>query len=166
MKHFLNAALGLTVALASVFAPLQAGAQQRYGDQQQTMLVTPDGRVLDFMPERGDIVISRDTMGRTVFYDRYGNLLATEMPSGYQQRQQQDTTYYPPAPGGQYREPQRDYGYQDNGSVRDYREYRGDGADDNVYTGSVPAPARLKAGHLASRCRAKAPRPPFRSRST
>ena len=152
MKHFLNAALGLTVALASVFAPLQAGAQQRYGDQQQTMLVTPDGRVLDFMPERGDIVISRDTMGRTVFYDRYGNLLATEMPAGYQQRQQarqqQDTTYYPPAPGGQYREPQRDYGYQDNGSVRDYREYRGDGADDNVYTGSVPAPGAVESGPL------------------
>ena len=56
MKQFLNAALGLTVAVVAVFAPLQAGAQQRYGDQ-QTMLVTPDGRVLDFMPERGDIVI-------------------------------------------------------------------------------------------------------------
>lgn len=104
------------------------------------------------MPERGDIVISRDAMGRTVFYDQYGNLLATEMPSGYQQRQQQvrqrDTTYYPPAPGGQYREPQRDYGYQDNGSVRDYREYRGDGSDDNFYTGSVPAPGAVESGPL------------------
>lgn len=149
MKQFLNAALGLTIAVASIFAPLQAGAQQRYGEQ--TMLVTPDGRVLDFMPERGDIVISRDAMGRTVFYDQYGNLLATEMPSGYQQRQQvrqRDTTYYPPAPGGQYREPPRDYGYQDNGNVRDYREYRGDGSDENLYTGSVPAPGAVESGPL------------------
>jgi lipoprotein-anchoring transpeptidase ErfK/SrfK len=150
VKQFLNAALGLTVAVASVFTPLQAGAQQRYG-YEQPVLVTPDGRVLDFVPERGDIVISRDAMGRTVFYDQYGNLLATEMPSGYQQRQQarqRDTTYYPPAPGGRYREPQRDYGYQDNGSVRDYREYRGDGSDENFYTGSVPAPGAVESGPL------------------
>lgn len=101
MKQFVNAALGLAIALAAVCAPLQAGAQQRYGYQEQPVLVTPDGRVLDFVPQRGDIVISRDNMGRTVFYDRYGNLLATEMPSGYQQRQQvqqRDTTYYPPRP--------------------------------------------------------------------
>jgi len=151
VKQFVNAALGLAIALAAVCAPLQAGAQQRYGYQEQPVLVTPDGRVLDFVPQRGDIVISRDNMGRTVFYDRYGNLLATEMPSGYQQRQQvqqRDTTYYPPAPGGEYREPQRDYGYQDNGSVRDYREYRGNGSGDDVYTGSVPGPGAVESAPL------------------
>lgn len=146
MKQFLNAAMSLTIAAAAVLAPLQAGAQQRYGYQEQPVLVTPDGRVLDFVPDRNDIVISRDAMGRTVLYDRYGNLLATEMPSGYGQRRQaqRDADYYPPAPGGQYREQQRDYGYRDNGSMRDYREYRGD----DFYTGSVPGPGSVESAPL------------------
>ena len=90
--------------MAAVCAPLQAGAQQRYGYQEQPVLVTPDGRVFSISCPRAwrHRHQSRCNMGRTVFYDRYGNLLATEMPSGYQQRQQarqqRDTTYYPPGP--------------------------------------------------------------------
>ncbi|WP_320200545.1 L,D-transpeptidase family protein [Agrobacterium sp. rho-13.3] len=151
MKLFLNAMFGLVVAVSPVFAPVEASAQQRYGDQDQPVLVSPDGRVLDYMPQRGDIVISRDRMGRTVYYDRYGNLVATEMPGGAQRRDVQRETYnnqnsgYYPPPPGQYREPQRDYGYQGgNRDVQDYRQYRGDGSDPDVYTGSVSRPGAVE----------------------
>ncbi|MES5099597.1 L,D-transpeptidase [Agrobacterium sp. BA1120] len=162
MKLFINAMFCLAVAATPMLAPVDASAQQRQVYQEQPMLVSPDGRVLEFMPDSRDIVISRDRMGRTVYYDRYGNLVATEMPRGAtprRQAQQQDPyrdpyynqneTYYPPAPGGQYREPQRDYGYQGgNGNVQDYREYRGDGSDRNVYTGSVARPGAVESAPL------------------
>lgn len=32
--------------------------------------------------------------------------------------------------------------------MRDYREYRGDGSDENLYTGSVPAPGAVESGPL------------------
>ncbi|KQO80345.1 L,D-transpeptidase [Rhizobium sp. Leaf262] len=163
MKLLINAMFSLAVAATPILAPVQAHAQQVY--QEQPMLVSPDGRVIEYMPERGDIVISRDRMGRTVYYDRYGNLVATEMPRGAPARREapreayrdpyynQNGDYYPPAPGqsgGQYREPQRDYGYQGNGTPRDYRQYRGDGSDPDVYTGSVATrPGDVESGPLS-----------------
>ncbi len=167
MKLFFNTAFGLAVAMTPVLAPADASAQSRYGYQEQSVLVTPDGRVLDYMPERGDIVISRDRMGRTVYYDRYGNLVATEMPGGAQQQRReaardpyrdpyydQPETYYPPAPGqrqGQGQRRQQDYGYQGNnsGQYRDYRDFRNDGSDRDVYTGSVePRRGDVESGPL------------------
>ncbi len=156
MKLLINAMFCLAAAATPILAPLQANAQQ-------PMLVAPDGRVVDYMPERGDIVISRDRMGRTVYYDRYGNLLATEMPRGAPARREaqadpyrdpyynQGGDYYPPAPGqaDQYQQPQRQYGNQGNGVPRDYRQFRGDGSDDDVYTGSVATrPGDVESGPL------------------
>ncbi|NTE86859.1 L,D-transpeptidase [Agrobacterium rubi] len=141
------------VAATPLLVPHQALAQQ-------PMLVSPDGRVLEFTPDRGDIVISRDRIGRKVYYDRYGNLVATEMPNGAvaPRREapqdpyypQQDDSYYPPAPG-QMREPQPQYGgvQQGNPNGRDFREYRGDGTDPDVYTGSVATrPGDVESGPL------------------
>ncbi len=157
MKLLINAMFGLAVAMTPVLLPAEASAQQRQVYQQQPTMVSPDGRVLDFMPERGDIVISRDRMGRTVYYDRYGNLVATEMEQGAPSRRapQQDAyrdpyynqndNYYPPAPS-QNREPQRDYGYQGQG--QDYRQYRGDGSDTDPYTGSVEGPGAVESAPL------------------
>ena len=141
--------------MAPVFASVPASAQQRFVAQEQPVLVAPDGSVLDFMPERGDVVISRDRMGRTVLYDRYGNLIATEMPQGYGSGQQagrdpygnRNGNYYPPAPG-QYPEQPRDYGSQNNGGPRDYRHFRNDGTDPDVYTGSVPDIGAVERGPL------------------
>ncbi|POO57821.1 L,D-transpeptidase [Agrobacterium rosae] len=159
MKLLINAMFGLAVAMTPVLLPAEASAQQRQVYQEQPMMVTPDGRVLDFMPERGDIVISRDRMGRTVYFDRYGNLLATEMPQGASPRRQaqqdayrdpysnQNETYYPPAPS-QNGAPQRDYGYQGNGNGQDYRQYRGDGSDIDPYTGSVAGPGAVESAPL------------------
>jgi lipoprotein-anchoring transpeptidase ErfK/SrfK len=147
VKQFLKTTFFVAVTTLSVLPFSFADAQDRYryATQEQPLLVTPDGRVLDFIPQRSDIVISRDRMGRTVFYDSYGNLLATEMPPEAVRRQQPSReTYYPPAPGHS----QRHIGYYDNGSVRDYREYRNDGTDRDVYTGSVPAPGAIESAPL------------------
>ncbi len=81
MKLFLNAVFCLAVAASPVLAPSHASAQQRYVTQEQGVLVAPDGTVLDYLPNPNDVVISRDRMGRTVYYDRYGNLVGTQMPA-------------------------------------------------------------------------------------
>lgn len=146
MKLLINAMFSLAVAATPMLVPVHAQAQQ-------PMLVSPDGRVLEFMPERGDIVISRDRMGRTVYYDRYGNLVATEMPNGGGGGRrdpyypQQNDNYYPPAPG-QMREPQQEYGARDYQGGQDYRDYRGDGSDIDPYTGSVSRPGAVESGPL------------------
>jgi lipoprotein-anchoring transpeptidase ErfK/SrfK len=174
VKLFLNAVFCLAVAASPVLAPSHASAQQRYVTQEQGVLVAPDGTVLDYLPNPNDVVISRDRMGRTVYYDRYGNLVGTQMAGGAQQQRQaprdpyqaqrdpyysEPDTYYPPPPG-RYREPEqprRSYGYQENqrsqqgnGQYRDYREFRNDGIGDDVYTGSVePQRGDVESGPLS-----------------
>jgi lipoprotein-anchoring transpeptidase ErfK/SrfK len=143
VKLFVNSAFYLTVMLAPAltgFAP-HAQAQDYRGEM---MLVAPDGQVLDFYPDSRDVVYSRDMSGRTVLYDRYGNLVATEMPRGQYRQQQasQDSDYYPPAPRG-----------YDGGQGQDYREYRSDDyrngpGQDDLYTGSVPPNGTIDRGPL------------------
>lgn len=69
-----------------------------------TVLITPSGEVLDYVPERGSVMISRDRMGRKVLIDNFGNVIATEMPADvvYSRRNQAryPNDYYPPAPSG------------------------------------------------------------------
>jgi lipoprotein-anchoring transpeptidase ErfK/SrfK len=97
-----------------------------------TMLVAPDGSILDYVPEQGEVVISRDRSGRRVLIDHYGNVVATEMDrDSYGSR---SIDRYPPAPGG-YRRDRDTAGYQD------YREYRPGQPGD--YTGSVPGPGSI-----------------------
>lgn len=55
-----------------------ASAQQVYRGG-ETVLVTPDGDILDYMPERGSVFVRRDAYGRRVLIDRDGNIVATEM---------------------------------------------------------------------------------------
>jgi lipoprotein-anchoring transpeptidase ErfK/SrfK len=82
---------GLILAAMTALPLIQAtsaNAQSAYGYRQpQTLLVSPEGDILDYVPESGEVVISRDQMGRTVLIDRYGNVVATEVPA---------ETYYPP----------------------------------------------------------------------
>lgn len=69
-----------------------AWAQSVYDDRNaQTLLISPEGDILDYVPEAGEVFISRDRMGRTVLVDRMGNLVATEIPA---------ESYYPPRQGG------------------------------------------------------------------
>lgn len=141
LKKILN--IGFRLALAAALPVSGAMARDRYTNDRQVVLVTPDGYILDYIPERGSVVTSRDRMGRTILLDNFGNLIATEMPSdsfGSQARYEQ----FPPAPsaprGG------NNGRYQEQGSVRDFREYRGDGSD--IPTGSIPAPGAVSREFL------------------
>jgi lipoprotein-anchoring transpeptidase ErfK/SrfK len=134
-----------------MLALTDAQAQYYRGGNGNTVLVTPDGRILDQYPYGGGYAMARDGRGRRVLIDRYGNVVATEMKA---------STYYPRAPardangdsgygnGGRYGDTQ----LSDNGNYQDYRQYRNDsygnydGAPDNGYdqqdrgvvTGGIP----------------------------
>ena len=126
MKRFYLASLALAVSTA-LQGMSPAGAQVRYDERypSETLLVAPDGAILDYIPEQGEVTISRDRRGRRVLIDAYGNIVATEMrQDGYRAR---EVDQYPPAPGG-YRE--------SDGGYRDYREYRP--GEPGEITGSVP----------------------------
>lgn len=128
MKRSLVTSISL---IALTAAPVQAQVmyrdygqapqyQQQYRDNQPT-LVTPEGYILDYTPEPGEFVTSRDRQGRRTYIDRAGNVVATELPQerpnrgGYARSQE-----YPAAPGG----------------YRDYRDYRN--GEPGEITGSVP----------------------------
>lgn len=117
--------------LAATLGTLPAEAQTVYyrNQQPQPLLVAPDGAILDYMPDRRNVIISRDGMGRRVYLDRYGNIIATEVRRDAYQPAPVDR--YPPPPGGN----RYDDGSQQNGGYRDYRTYRSDGqyANDGQY---------------------------------
>ncbi|TCM58585.1 lipoprotein-anchoring transpeptidase ErfK/SrfK [Rhizobium sp. PP-F2F-G48] len=75
---FLLAAL-LAAGLLPVSTPVSA--QSRLVLSPDQVLVTPQGDVLDFVPENGDVRVMRDTRGRTVLVDNWGNIVATVMGS-------------------------------------------------------------------------------------
>ncbi|MBB4105096.1 L,D-transpeptidase [Allorhizobium borbori] len=124
----LSRTTSLGLALAVLFqVPLaeRAAAQSTYRPFTEMVLVSPEGDLLDYTPERGSVVISRDRMGRRVLLDHSGNVVALEIPA---------ETYFPrpsnARPGDAY------------GGVPDYRTYRGNG--DDIATGTIPAPTRVE----------------------
>jgi lipoprotein-anchoring transpeptidase ErfK/SrfK len=113
VNRFLKTSISMA-AMLSAFAVVSpdAHAQQFYRQgNTDVVLVAPDGRILDQIPEQGDVVVARDRRGRRVLIDRSGNLIATEMRA---------SNYFP-------KPPVRDAyngGYQDNGG------YQGNGDGD------------------------------------
>ena len=144
MNRFVKLSFVLTMT-ASVSAVALTDAQAQYyrSGNRDTVLVTPDGRILEQYPYGGGYSMARDGRGRKVLVDAYGNVVATEMRA---------STYYPRAPardsyndngngnGNRYGDTQ----LSDNGGYRDYRQYRNDGygrydqQDQDVVTGGIP----------------------------
>ncbi len=123
MFDFRKSTLILAVlAAASLTSVSISSAQSVYDDRNtQTLLVSPEGDILDYVPEVGEVMISRDRMGRTVLIDRMGNLVATEIPA---------ESYYPPRQRG---------GNRGLPGVYDpYAEPAPRGWDDDVTTASIP----------------------------
>nr|WP_245224224.1 L,D-transpeptidase [Rhizobium halophytocola] len=112
----------------------QAQPQQ----QQRTLLVTPQGEILDYVPERGSVTVRVDTEGRNVLIDQYGNVVATEVPArSYFPRAQPQNDYSMDQP--QRVPPGVDPGYgQDSGYASTNADF-GDG----VVTGTVPADPQI-----------------------
>jgi lipoprotein-anchoring transpeptidase ErfK/SrfK len=127
--------LALLLSLHSVSPAVAQGAY--YGGRSDTVLVAPTGEILDYIPEAGEVVITRDRMGRQVLIDHFGNVVATEM---------RRDAYRNPASGGYPARPARGYGQgypsrevyppQDNAGYRDYRQYRQ--GEPGEVTGSIP----------------------------
>jgi lipoprotein-anchoring transpeptidase ErfK/SrfK len=130
VKRFYLAGLALALA-AALQGTSPAEAQVRYYDRypSDAVLVAPDGAILDYIPEEGEVTIRQDRRGRRVLVDAYGNVVATEMRREGSRPRGVDE--YPPPPGGY-----RDYGGGGGGGYRDYREYQP--GDPDVVTGSVP----------------------------
>lgn len=109
----------LTAASVLGFAIAPATAQQRHLSR-NTVLVSPEGEILDYIPDDGTVRVMRDTRGRTVYVDGWGNIIATAMPADrsfarggdYRPRRERyrdaavypdgNPDYFPPAPQSDY----------------------------------------------------------------
>jgi lipoprotein-anchoring transpeptidase ErfK/SrfK len=123
----------------------QAYAQQYYGRaDSDVVLVTPNGQILDRVPEQGNVIVARDRRGRRVLIDRDGNLIATEMRA---------STYYPKPPT---RSASNDSYYNDGGDGDRYGDtrlnnrgwgvYDNRGYVDNGYGGDDQEPGAVTGG--------------------
>lgn len=115
------ATLATTTALVAAPATAQVGY-----DRSQTLLVSPDGAILDYAPERGEVVVRYDNDGRRILLDHFGNVVAYEVPA---------ETYFPQPSRPEYR---RTYGETTYDTYRDQAAYDQRGWEDDVVTGSVP----------------------------
>jgi lipoprotein-anchoring transpeptidase ErfK/SrfK len=109
------------LAAASVLgiAILPAHAQQRFSSR-DIVLVSPEGDILDYVPDDGSVRVMRDNRGRTVYVDGWGNIVATAMQADryfaraddYRPRRDRyresrgypetNPDYFPPAPEADY----------------------------------------------------------------
>ncbi|CCF19909.1 conserved exported protein of unknown function [Pseudorhizobium banfieldiae] len=126
VKRLLTAGLGIAALVAQGASVVSA--QVIYDPYaSDTLLVAPDGSILDYVPEQGEVVIARDRSGRRILIDRYGEVIATEVSrEGYGSR---GIDRYPPPPSDYRR-------YRDEAGYRDYREYRP--GEPGEITGTVP----------------------------
>ncbi|NUS67174.1 MAG: murein L,D-transpeptidase [Ensifer adhaerens] len=156
----LLAAVGfLAVDLTAAFAQDYRGSN-RYGDD--VMLVTPNGEILDYVPGADEVQTMRDSRGRTLLIDSWGNVVATVVPNrrrqdGYGGQRQADygggyrrqgdvDIYSNQRPrnrdrGYGYSEPE--YGYSEpgevtTGSIPDYRDVVPPSTDGNELPNSLP----------------------------
>ncbi|RYC12426.1 L,D-transpeptidase [Ciceribacter ferrooxidans] len=112
---------GLVVAtLAAGSAAWTAAEAQEGFDpyRSDTLLVTPEGDILGYTPEEGEVVVSRDRMGRRVLIDRRGRVIATEVRAD---------TYFPRRHPGSGEPVYEDFGAPAPGFE-----------DDGVVTGAIP----------------------------
>jgi len=141
VKRLLSISLSLFVLTLLQGMPAQAQTRY-YGAQQDVLLVAPDGAILDYTPDRREVIVSRDSTGRRVYIDRYGNIVATEYRQNNTRRASQGNGY-PPAPGG-YR-PSGNDGYG-QGGYRDYRQYRY--GEPGAVTGGIPGAGSVSRAPL------------------
>jgi lipoprotein-anchoring transpeptidase ErfK/SrfK len=134
----LSKASFLPAALAAALIVSAPAAEAQYFSPADSgmMLVTPDGRILEGVPDNGDYVMARDRRGRRVLIDRYGTVLATEMRA---------RNYYPRPPvrdannDGYGNQGGRRYGDTQLAEGDGYGGYGNDGySDQGAVTGAIP----------------------------
>ncbi len=142
VKRLLTAGLGLAVLVAQGASTTSVVSAQSIYDPYatDTLLVAPDGSILDYVPEDGEVVVTRDRRGRRILIDRYGEVIATEVQRGGYQSGGIDR--YPPPPSDYRRQ-------RDTAGYRDYREYRHgepgfeDRGQPGEFTGTIPGPGSI-----------------------
>ena len=65
--------------LAAALTASTALAQDYADDPVGKVLVTPEGELLDYVPDAADVVVKINRKGQKVLIDHYGNIVATEM---------------------------------------------------------------------------------------
>ena len=68
----------LSLLAASLMA-VPATAQDYFEDPEGRVLVTPEGELLDYVPDAADVMVKRNRRGEKVLIDHYGNIVATEI---------------------------------------------------------------------------------------
>ncbi|MCV9961056.1 L,D-transpeptidase [Pararhizobium sp. BT-229] len=88
MTFVFRTGLALLAAVSALALASAAQAQDSYGRlPPDAVLMTPQGEILDYVPESADVQIMRDRRGRTVLVDAWGNVVATVMGSGRQRNE-------------------------------------------------------------------------------
>lgn len=135
MNSGFKTSISLVTLAALLAGAAPAGAQSIFGfgeRRERTVLVTPEGDILDYIPADGTIRVGRDRQGNRVYVDSWGNVVATAMPADRYFSQQESRNFrrdrYRPVEG--FPETSRDYFPPAPES---------DGYSDELTTGSVPA---------------------------
>lgn len=123
--------LALLAAASMLALASAAKAQDSFGRlPADAVLVTPQGEILDYLPESGDVQMMRDRRGRTVLVDAWGNVVATVMGRGRQRnearRREMNRDYSTGQGFGFSEQGYPDQGFSEpgdvTGSVPDYRD--------------------------------------------
>jgi lipoprotein-anchoring transpeptidase ErfK/SrfK len=77
----MNRRLIVISLLAASLVASTALAQDYLSDPEGKVLVTPEGELLDYVPDAADVIIKMNRKGQKVLIDHYGNLVATEVPA-------------------------------------------------------------------------------------
>ncbi|MBB1250612.1 L,D-transpeptidase [Rhizobium sp. G21] len=65
------------ISVLTLLIAMPASAQSPAGGD--VILMTPEGDVLDYVPDAADVIVRTNKRGQRVLIDHYGNLVATEM---------------------------------------------------------------------------------------
>ena len=77
-----NKLLITSLLAATLMATTAHGQDYSGNDPNGTVLVTPEGELLEYVPDAADVIVKRNTKGQKVLIDHYGNIVATEVPAG------------------------------------------------------------------------------------
>lgn len=118
-RGIVSAALILTPTLFFLAQPVDA-------QEHDIILVTPQGQILDSVPEMGEVTLQFDRQGRRVLVNRYGEVVAYEMPANRQYRDTREERRF---------DPDRGWGYG--------RPNWGSETEQGAITGTTPSQKRL-----------------------
>ncbi|OJF95648.1 MULTISPECIES: L,D-transpeptidase family protein [Rhizobium/Agrobacterium group] len=141
----------LAAVSASTLFAFHVQAQDSFGRlPPDAVLVTPQGEILDYVPESGEVQTMRDRNGRTVLVDNWGNVVATVMRNGrsgnaVNRRQANVDVYSNQGFDNEAYDSDRGYGFSEpgdvTGSIPDFREVTPQGVERGELPNTLSAPA-------------------------